>query len=147
METISYLVWHLFLPLGFRLSYHITLPLYVVSIDCGLKSSDRIRKDSKVHVSKQRHREAGREGKYGSQIVLLHPAIVLAQHQQPEDQLAISSGQVEAYQSEILHVQIHPSYPSHFYLFLPTFFLVLFPNNRPLLSTTLGGLGPSAGAC
>lgn len=70
METISYLVWHLFLPLGFRLSYHITLPLYVVSIDCGLKSSDRIREDSKVHVSKQRHGEAGREGKYGSQIVL-----------------------------------------------------------------------------
>lgn len=92
METISYLVWHLFLPLGFRLSYHITLPLYVVSIDCGLKSSDRIREDSKVHVSKQRHGEAGREGKYGSQIVLLHPAIVLAQHQQPEDQLVISSG-------------------------------------------------------
>lgn len=142
METISYLVWHLFLPLGFRLSYHITLPLYVVSIDCGLKSSDRIREDSKVRVSKQR--EAGREGKYGSQIVLLHPAIVLAQHQQPEDQLAISSGQVEVYQSKILHIQIHPS---HFYLFLPTFFLVLFPNNRPLLSTTLGGLGPSTGAC
>lgn len=54
MDSISCLLWHLFLPPEFGLSDHITLQLHVVSYDCGHKSSDRIRDGSKVHASKQR---------------------------------------------------------------------------------------------
>lgn len=62
-----------------------------------------MREDSHVQVSKQR------DGKHGHQIVRWHRAIVLAQHQQPDGQLAISSGRVETYQSAISHTQTLPS--------------------------------------
>lgn len=44
-----------------------------------------------------------RDGKRGSQIVHWHRTIVLAPHQQSDGQLAVSSGQVEAYQSANPH--------------------------------------------
>lgn len=72
METISCLVWDLFLPSGSGHSYHITLKLHVVSIDCGLKTSDR--DDSKMHVSKQTERERAR--KMENMAVRLYAGIV-----------------------------------------------------------------------
>lgn len=53
MKILRCLVWHLFLPPGFVLSDHITLQFHMVSIDCELKSSDRIRQDKKIPVSKK----------------------------------------------------------------------------------------------
>lgn len=46
-------------PPGFGLLAHITLKLQMVSIDCGFKTSDRMRDDNKIQVSKQRKREGG----------------------------------------------------------------------------------------
>lgn len=65
------------------------------------KSSDRMKEDSGVHVSKRGWRRGG--GEYCSQIGSWHPAIVLAKHQSPDGQLAINSGQVDAYQSSLTH--------------------------------------------
>lgn len=71
-------------------------------IDGGFGKCDKIREDSKVHnMGKQRKMERIREKdrergrKYGCQMESWHPAIVLAQRQQVDGQLAVSSGQVE----------------------------------------------------
>ena len=98
---------------------HYILKTKAVSKDFGLKNSDRMREDSNVQASKQR------DGKHGRQIARWHRAIVLAQHQQPDGQLAISSGRVETYQSAISHTQTLPS--SAF----PFFFLVLLLTPTP----------------
>ena len=83
-------------------------------------------------------RESGsaRDGKYGSQIVHWHPTAVLAQHQEPDGQLAISSRQVEVYKPSISHIQTLP------FLFSPSILCsnAYFLSPAPVTTRLLGHL-------
>lgn len=91
MKNISCLLGHILLPAGFGLSGQKFLHLHTVFTDCPMRGSA----DSKLHVSRER------EHKQGSRIVSWHHDIALAQDQQPDGQLPISSKQVEADHSAI----------------------------------------------
>lgn len=121
-------------PLG--LSVYITL--YGAAMDRQLKSSGRIKENSVAHVSKQRVREKGVEN---MPVRLSSGTLLLCWHSvnSPDGQLAMSSGQVEAYQPAISHIPsllpfiLHPP-PSSFY-----------SSDRPLLCASLRGPRPFRG--
>lgn len=137
MKTISCLLGHILLPAGFGLSGQKFLHLHTVFTGCPMRGSA----DSKLHVSREREREH----KHGSRIVSWHHDIALAQDQQPDGQLPISSEQVGADHSAILPTLFSSLFPTSFALFSVSLLLQWPPT--PSHISLRAQPRPSSGAC